>query len=183
MPGHTYDGIREYDNPMPGWWIWLFIATIIFSPVYLVGVHVFGFIDSYYDDFEEAGARLEAVRETYAASGPAFPTDEGALREYAEDPAMAEGGAAVFQRTCASCHGDAGQGGIGPNLTDEYWLHGAGPEAVWTAIAGGFPALGMPAWEGQLSDEERAQAMAFVISLQGTEPPNPKPPQGELVLF
>ena len=72
-----------------------------------------------------------------------------------------------------------GEGTIGPNLTDEFWLHGADPEAVWTSIAEGFPTAGMPPMKDQLGEQERAQVMAFVYSLQGTSPPNPKEPQGE----
>ena len=179
IQGHTYDGIREYDNPMPGWWVGLFWACVLFSPVYLLGVHVFGFIDDYGDDFAEAGERLAEVRAVYAATGPAFKTDEGALREYATDAAMAEAGAATFAAVCAACHGQNGEGVIGPNLTDEHWLYGSAPPEVWSSIAEGFPQQGMPPMEDQLGPEERAQVMAYVYSLQGSDPPNPKAPQGE----
>ncbi|HLT46147.1 MAG TPA: cbb3-type cytochrome c oxidase N-terminal domain-containing protein [Rubricoccaceae bacterium] len=181
MAGHKYDGIREYDNPMPGWWSWTFVATIVFAVVYGLGLHAFGWIDTYEDDLAEAQAELARIREVYASTGPAFKTDPGALRAYAADPAYVQAGAAVFATTCAACHGDAGQGLIGPNLTDAYWLHGNAPEDVYRVISDGVPANGMPAWDGMLSEEEQAQAMAFVLSLQGTDPPNPKEPQGELV--
>ena len=179
IQGHTYDGIREYDNPMPGWWVALFWAGVVFAPIYMLGVHTFDWIDDYGDDFAEAGEQLEETRALYAATGPAFKTDPGALREYATDAAMAEAGAVEFAAICAACHGQQGEGTIGPNLTDEYWLHGADPEAVWTSIAEGFPTAGMPPMKDQLGEEERAQVMAFVYSLQGTSPPNPKEPQGE----
>ena len=181
IQGHTYDGIREYDNPMPGWWVAMFWATVLFAPVYMLGVHVFDWIDDYEDDFAEAGAGLEEARALYASTGSAFKTDEGALREYAGDPAMAAAGAATFAAVCAACHGQQGEGVIGPNLTDEFWIHEAGPEGVWTAINEGFPDKGMPPWEAQLSAEDRAQTMAFVLSLQGTDPPNAKAPDGEKV--
>ncbi|PAP75911.1 cbb3-type cytochrome c oxidase N-terminal domain-containing protein [Rubrivirga marina] len=181
IQGHTYDGIREYDNPMPGWWVALFWAGILFAPVYMLGVHVFDWIDDYGDDFAEAGERLEQVRLEYASTGPAFKTDEGALREYATDAAMAEAGAATFTAICAACHGQNGEGTIGPNLTDEHWIHGAAPAEVWTSIAEGFPEKGMPPMQDQLGEEERAQVLAYVYSLQGTDPPNPKEPQGDLV--
>ena len=180
IQGHTYDGIREYDNPMPGWWVALFWAGIVFAPIYLLGVHVFDYIDDYEDDFAESGERLEEVRELYASTGPAFKTDEGALREYATDAAFAEAGAANFAAICAACHGQAGEGTIGPNLTDEYWLHGSSPSEVWVSIAEGFPQQGMPPMQDQLGEEERAQVMAYVYSLVGTAPPNPKAPQGDL---
>ena len=91
-----------------------------------------------------------------------------------------QAGAGLYAAVCAACHGDQGQGLIGPNLTDAYWIHGGAPEDVYRVIHEGVPANGMPAWEGMLSQEEQAQAMAFVLSLQGTNPPNPKEPQGEL---
>jgi cytochrome c oxidase cbb3-type subunit 3 len=181
IQGHTYDGIREYDNPMPGWWVALFWAGILFTPVYVLGVHVFDYIDDYEDDFAEAGERLEQIRLAYASTGPAFKTDEGALREYAADAALAEAGAANYAAICAACHGQNGEGVIGPNLADEYWLHGATPTEVWVSIAEGFPTKGMPPMKDQLGEEERAQVLAFVYSLQGTDPPNPKEPQGDLV--
>ncbi len=179
IQGHTYDGIREYDNPMPGWWIALFWATVLFAPLYMLGVHVFGYIDSYTDDFAEAGQKLEEIRLAYASTGPSFKTDEGALRAYAQDPAMAEAGAANFAAICAACHGQLGEGVIGPNLTDAYWIHGGDPTEVWASIEGGFPEKGMPPMRDQLGEEERAQVLAYVFSLQGTNPPNAKAPQGE----
>ena len=179
IEGHTYDGIREYDNPMPGWWVALFWAGIVFAPVYMLGVHVFDWIDDYGDDFAEAGERLDAVREAYASTGPAFKTDPGALREYASDAQMAEAGAASFAAVCAACHGENGQGVIGPNLTDEYWVHGADPEQLWVSISEGFPTKGMPPMQDQLGEEERAQVLAYVVSLQGTDPPDAKAPEGE----
>ena len=94
---------------------------------------------------------------------------------------MAAAGAEIFTSTCASCHGPEGQGAIGPNLTDAFWLHGAAPEDVYRVISQGVVEKGMPSWDGVLSEEEQAQAMAFVFSLRGTSPPNPKEPQGERV--
>ena len=178
--GHKYDGIREYDNPMPGWWTAIFLITIAFAPIYVLGVHVFDWIDDYGDDLAEAQADLAQIREAYATSGPAFKTDEGALREYAADAEFAEAGAATFEAICAACHGNVGQGLIGPNLTDDYWIHGGSPTDVYRVISEGVPAQGMPAWDGQLSEEEQAQAMAYVLSLRGTNPPGAKEPQGDL---
>lgn len=181
IAGHKYDGIREYDNPMPGWWTGIFLLCIAFAPLYVLGVHAFDWIDTYEDDLAEAQADLEQIREVYASTGPAFKTDAGALADYAADPAFVEAGMVTYTAICAACHGDQGQGLIGPNLADDYWIHGATPEDVYRIINVGVPALGMPAWDGQLSQEEQAQAMAYVLSLRGTDPPNPKEPQGELV--
>ena len=139
-------------------------------------------IDTYEEDFAEAGQRLEEVRAVYAATGPSFKTDEGALREYADDPAFAAAGAATFASTCATCHGTQGEGLVGPNLTDAYWVHGNTPSDIYRVISEGVLDKGMPAWDASLSEEEQAQAMAYVLSLQGTDPPNPKAPEGDLAL-
>ena len=179
--GHKYDGIREYDNPMPGWWLGIFALTIVWAAVYFFGIEVFGFVNTYEDDLAASQQELASMREAYAASNPSFETDPAALAAYADDPAMAEAGAGPYAAMCAACHGDQGQGLIGPNLADPYWIHGGSPEAVYTVIREGVPAQGMPAWDGALSAEEQAQVMAFVLSLQGTDPPNPKEPQGDLV--
>ena len=180
IPGHKYDGIREYDNPMPGWWIALFALTIVFGVVYFLGINVFGFVDTYEDDLAQAQADLVEMREAYAASGPAFETDERALMRYVRDPAMAAAGAEDYATTCASCHGNEGQGLIGPNLTDDYWIHGSSNAAVWEILAVGVPAKGMPPWESVLSPEDRAELLAFIRSIQGTDPSGAKEPQGDL---
>ncbi len=181
IKGHTYDGIREYDNPMPGWWLWLFWITVVFAPIYLIGINT-GFIDTYEEDLAEGLAELETMRATYAAANPTFEADAATLAGYAGDPAMVEAGAGHYATVCAACHGDQGQGLIGPNLTDEYWLHGGTLTDIYTVIAEGVPAKGMPAWSVQFSPQEIAQLTAYVASLKGTNPPNPKEPQGERVV-
>ncbi|MEM7789634.1 MAG: c-type cytochrome [Bacteroidota bacterium] len=171
--------LREYDNPMPGWWVAIFWATVVFAPVYVLGIHVFDWIDDYQDDFAEAGERLEQIRMEYASTGPDFKTDAGALRAYATDAAMAEAGAIHFAAICAACHGALGEGVIGPNLTDAHWLHGNDPEQLWAAIGEGFPTQGMPPMNLQLEPQELAEVMAYVVSIQGTDPPGAKAPEGE----
>ena len=142
IQGHTYDGIREYDNPMPGWWVALFWIGILFAPVYMLGIHMFGYINTYGRPPRRA-TRLEAVRTAYAATGPSFKTDEGALASTPRAQ-MAAAGAALFATICAACHGAQGQGVIGPNLTDDRWIHGGAASQVWASIENGFPAKGMP---------------------------------------
>ena len=178
--GHKYDGIREYDNPMPGWWVWLFVATAVFAVIYYVGITFFDFVDTYEDDLAQAQAELVEIREAYAASGPAFETDPRALMRYASDAGMAEAGAEVYMANCASCHGNESQGLIGPNLTDDYWIHGSSNEAIWEILAVGVPAQGMPPWEAVLSPEERAELLAYIRSVDETNPAGAKEPQGDL---
>ncbi len=99
------------------------------------------------------------------------------------DAASLQAGEAIYQKNCASCHGNAGQGGIGPNMTDDYWIHGAGMSHVVYIIKVGVPAKGMIAWQPILSEEEILQVASYILTLHGTNPPNPKKPQGEKVEY
>lgn len=180
MQGHSYDGIQEYDNPMPGWWVWIFWATVLFTPFYILGVHVFGYIDTYQEDLAQSEQELAQIREAYAEAHPSLEVDEASLQKFVEDPAMAAAGATLFAANCASCHGAEGQGLIGPNLTDKYWIHGNTNVDIFNVITKGVLEKGMPPWESVFSVEERAQLVAFIRSLEGTNPPDAKEPQGEL---
>jgi cytochrome c oxidase cbb3-type subunit 3 len=179
IAGHTYDGIREYDNPMPGWWTAIFWICVLFAPVYMLGIYVFDYIDTYEENLAQGHAELDARAAAWAASGPAFETDERALRRYADDPLMVAAGEEVFISNCAACHGPDGGGTIGPNLTDDFWIHGGEPEEIYEILVVGVVTKGMPAWSDLLSDEERAQATAYILSIQGTSPPGAKGPEGE----
>ncbi len=176
--GHRYDGIQEFDNPMPRWWVALFWLTIAFTPLYIAAVHVFGWLPTYDRHLAAQTDDLTAVREAYAAANPAFATDPATLATYAANADNAAAGAATYAALCVACHGDKGQGLIGPNLTDEHWLHGATPEAVYAVLTKGVVEKGMPAWDAALSDEERGQLLAFITSIYDTHPPGAKEPQG-----
>ncbi len=179
LRGHRYDGIREYDNPMPGWWVWLFWITIGFAVVYTLGVHVFDFIDTYQEDLAEQIESMDAQKASYAAANPSFVADEATLAAVVDDAAAAEQGASYYASYCAACHGDQGQGLIGPNLTDAYWIHGGSNTDLFEILRVGVADKGMPAWESALSGEQRAQLVAFIRSLEGTNPPDAKQPEGE----
>ncbi|MFW5973594.1 MAG: cbb3-type cytochrome c oxidase N-terminal domain-containing protein [Bacteroidota bacterium] len=180
ISGHSYDGIKEYDNPMPGWWVWTFIATIVFSVFYFVGIEFFGWINTYEDDLEESLAELEIIREAYAAENPSITIDESTLATFVEDETTLASGAAHFAAYCAACHGRAGEGTIGPNLTDDYWIHGGSLTEIFNVITTGVAAKGMPGWDGTLTLQQRAEVTAFTRSLLGSEPANAKAPEGEL---
>ena len=180
IQGHQYDGIQEYDNPMPSWWVWLFIGSFFFAILYVVGIET-GYINTYTDDLEESLAGLESVRTAYAESQPAFTVDEATLTAYAADPTKIESGATHFVAQCAACHGAEGQGLIGPNLTDAYWITGGTGVDIYTVISKGSLEKGMPPWEAVYTPEQRAEIVAFIQSIQGSEPPNPKAAEGELV--
>ena len=180
IEGHRYDGIREYDNPMPGWWVWIFILCVVFAFVYVLGLHVFDFIDDYQDDLAQGIESLELQRAAFASSGGGFEPSAEALAAFVGDAEAESAGAQIYATSCAACHGNEGQGLIGPNLTDEYWIHGGTPEALYQVIATGVADKGMPPWDGAIAPEDRARVVAFIVSLAGTEPPNAKGPEGEL---
>lgn len=175
---HNYDGIQEYDNPLPGWWVFLFWACIAFAPFYVVYYHQgVGKLAH-----EEYAADVQAFNEAEAArlANMGEATD-ALLLEMAGNPALMAEARNEFVTTCKSCHGEQGQGGIGPNLTDAYWLHGAQPMQILETITQGVPEKGMEAWGEKLSALTIRKLAAFVTTLAGTNPPNPKEPQGERV--
>jgi cytochrome c oxidase cbb3-type subunit 3 len=180
IEGHNYDGIREYDNPMPGWWLGIFWASVVFAPIYMLGVHVFGFIDTYEEDLAQGQAELQEIRSAHEAANPTFLADEGTLAAYVGDEVHVEAGARLFATNCAACHGNAGQGLIGPNLTDRYWIHGSRNADLFGVITNGVIEKGMTPWGSILSPEQRAQLVAFIRSIEGTEPDGAREPQGEL---
>lgn len=172
---HEYDGIQEYDNPLPGWWVWFFYATIVLVPLY------------YWDPLgigEGPGkdAVYAAEMAAYAAAHPAPAagggrTDEQLAALVSDATALGDG-KAVFAQYCAACHRADGGGQIGPNLTDDAWLHGSAPTAIYKTIDEGVLAKGMPNWGKVLKPEQVDHVTAYVISLKGTNPPNPKAPEG-----
>jgi cytochrome c oxidase cbb3-type subunit 3 len=170
---HEYDGIKEYDNPLPRWWLWIFYATIVFVPLYYVFPGRLG---------ENGGnvAEYEASVAEYRATQPAAPTVTSGetLLALSKDREALEEGKEVFAKNCVACHGADGGGVIGPNLTDNAWIHGGAPSAIRNTVVVGVLAKGMPGWERLLKPEELDQVVAYVISLQGTKPATPKAPEG-----
>jgi cytochrome c oxidase cbb3-type subunit 3 len=175
---HSYDGIEEYDNPMPRWWVLIFWATIAYSVLYLVNVvprigEGKGRIAQYEADVAKAEKLYAPLR---AQAGP--PT-EAALVALARDGSKKAAAQKAFTMNCAACHGEDGGGVIGPNLTDAYWIHGGRPQDVWKTVNGGVLDKGMPAWGKVLPPDQVALLAAHVLDLRGTHPKNPKAPQGE----
>ncbi len=176
LTSHEYDGIREYDNPMPFWWKAVFLVTVIWSPIYVIGIE-FGYINDYGEDLREDTAVVSSLRAKTMAAAPVV--DEALIVASAGDPARVAAGQKVFMATCASCHNQQGQGLIGPNLTDKFWLHGGSPMDIHKVVVEGVAANGMPAWGNIISIDDAINVTAFIATLQGTEPENPKDPQGE----
>ncbi|SNQ42179.1 cbb3-type cytochrome c oxidase N-terminal domain-containing protein [Cellulophaga lytica] len=175
---HNYDGIQELDNNLPPWWVYLFYAGIIFGAVYLARFHVFNDYDQaleYEQDVAAAKIEIEEYKKT--AKGL---VDVNTV-EVLTDAADIKAGEKIYQTSCVACHIADGGGGIGPNLTDEYWLLGGGIKNVFNTISeGGRDGKGMVAWKQILKPLERAQVASYVLTLQGTTPANPKEPQGEI---
>jgi len=173
---HSYDGIQEYDNPLPRWWLAIFWATIIFTPLYILYFHFGGgmLATERYD--EAMIAFYDKQAEQLLAFGE---ISEGTLVDLMADSSMMNGGRKVFQSKCATCHGVFGEGGIGPNLTDEFWLHGGQFMDIYRAVREGVPSKGMLAWERQLRPAQLMAVSSYVGSMLGNQSPNPKAPQGE----
>lgn len=176
IEGHDYDGILEYDNPMPSWWLAIFFITILWSVVYVAGIS-FGFINTYEDDLARQTARLEEVR---AASVPAVPVDAEYLASFVGNPDTLAAGKSAFATYCVACHGPEGQGGIGPNLTDAYWIHGGSLMDIYNVANDGVIEKGMAAWGNTLSHENLVGVVLYIDSIRGTTPANPKDPEGTL---
>lgn len=171
-----YDGIKELDNPIPGWFMYLFYVTIAFAVCYLLIYHVLGIGQLQYAEYKTEMAQAAKEKAAYLAKS-ADKVDENTVK-LTTDPAVLADGKSIFVSRCSPCHGPNGQGVIGPNLTDDYWLHGNKINDVFKTIEYGVPAKGMPTWESQLSPRQIADVANYVKSLHGTNPPNPKAPQG-----
>ncbi len=172
---HNYDGIRELDNPVPPWFNFLFYGTITFAIVYLIYFHVitdWSSIGEYNAEMEQA--RIQ--REILVRSG-VFVNEDNVVQ--LTDAGALASGKDIFMKNCSSCHGNNGEGGVGPNLTDEYWLHGGGIKNVFKTIKYGVPQRGMISWQSQLGPKKIQEVASYILSLQGTNPPNAKEPQGE----
>jgi cytochrome c oxidase cbb3-type subunit 3 len=173
---HAYDGIQEYDNPMPRWWVWIFWATIAFSVLYFFDVGGIGV----------GKGRLADYRRDMAEFRAAHPQGGGALSAtqlaaLAKDPTALALGRTTFATNCAACHAPDGGGIIGPNLTDDYWLHGGTLPEIQHTVTDGVLAKGMPAWGKLLKPDQLTAVVAYVSTLPGTHPAKPKPPQGDLL--
>lgn len=175
---HNYDGIKELDNSLPPWWLYLFYGTILFGVIYLVRFHIVGDYDQKLEyEQEVAAAKLEL--EQYRKSTPNVFDIEKA--ELLTDEAALKRGKAVFNLNCASCHAKDGGGGIGPNLTDKNWILGGGFKNVFnTVYNGGRSGKGMIAWKATLKPEDIQKVSSYVLSMQGTTPAKPKKAEGEI---
>jgi cytochrome c oxidase cbb3-type subunit 3 len=177
MTDHEYDGIRELDNNLPPWWVWGFYATIIFAVVYVFNYHVFRTAPSQLQEYTAEMEQAEESKKSYLAVKGAS-VDESNVTVIT-DAAMLTNAKEIYTGNCANCHGANGEGGVGPNLTDEFWLHGGGIQNVFKIIKYGVPEKGMISWQGQLKPEKMQAVASYILTLQGSTPSNAKAPQGE----
>ncbi len=173
VEGHVYDGIREYDNSPPAWFNWLFYGTVFIAFCYMMYFHVLKIGDLSQAEYEKQVKAAEPVlakaqeKAIVLADQPRY-TDVSTLTM----------GKMIFLSNCSICHGEKGQGNIGPNLTDDYWIHGGQYPQVFKTIFNGVLEKSMPAWKKSLKAEDIRKVASYVYTLRGTNPPNPKPPQG-----
>ena len=177
--GHAYDGIEEYDNPLPGWWKWMFVCSIIFSVFYAMYFHMGAPGRSVADQYERALAantllQFEEIGELTA--------DEQTISEYMGKESWLKVGQIVFKTHCISRHGRNGEGKVGPNLTDEYYKHLKDLEGIARVIKKGAANNAMPAWENRLNHpNEVVLVSAYVASLRGQNASGGKPPEGSII--
>ncbi|MEO9893991.1 cbb3-type cytochrome c oxidase N-terminal domain-containing protein [Aurantibacter sp.] len=175
---HNYDGIRELDNTLPPWWVYMFYATIIFAVVYLVRFHIvndYTQTEEFEQEMAQAGEEIEAYKLT------AKDLVDANTVELLTDASDLSAGKAIFTANCVACHMADGGGGIGPNLTDEYWILGGGIKNVFNTVSeGGRDGKGMVAWKQILKPVERAQVSSYILAeINGKTPANPKAPEGD----
>lgn len=178
---HEFDGIAELDNPTPAWFMVLFYGTILFAIGYMVNYHVIGWGKS---QEQEYAAELQQAEDDRIAmlqkpgTGGANKINENNV-EASTDEATIKAGAVLFKNVCTPCHGEHAEGVVGPNLTDEYHLHGGTAKDIFKTIKYGVPDKGMIAWEKQMNGKQIADITSYILSLKGTNPPGAKAPQGQ----
>lgn len=176
----NYDGIQEYDNDLPGWWVYLFYLTIIISAIYVVWVHYGpGLLPR--EKLSKDMAVLEEVRAAAQARMEASRPAKVDLVALSSDTAALASGKTIFIEKCAACHTETGGGLVGPNLTDAYWIHGGTVTDIKRIVENGVLEKGMLAWKGILKPEEIDDVTAFVWSIRNTNVEGGKAPEGELL--
>lgn len=180
IEGHSYDGIQELDNPLPKWWLATFYITIVFGVGYYAYYEIMGG-PSHDEQLNAQMAKIEQLQEQHQAKQQKA-AGEIDLATFLQQSEVMDKGKEHFVAKCAACHGQNGEGLIGPNLTDKYWIHSKGKaKGLLAAIRQGFPEKGMPPWDALIPKEDHVALAAYVYSLQGTNPEGGKEPQGELI--
>jgi cytochrome c oxidase cbb3-type subunit III len=174
---HDFDGIYELDNRIPPWFTTLFAATVLFAGAYVIRYHVVGTGTVMVEEYATELANADLQRRILLAAEA--PIDENALTIITDGEVLNRAGE-TFQKNCISCHGAHGEGIVGPNLTDWYWIHGGSVKDVYTTIKNGVPAKGMISWQLVFTPRQIQELASYVLSLQGTAPVNGKKAEGTL---
>jgi cytochrome c oxidase cbb3-type subunit 3 len=176
MMDHTHDGIEELDNPTPPWFMYLFYSTIVFGLIYGFYYHVYQDGNIQVTEYKTDMAAAEKAKEVFMKKFVNSVNENNvSVTTAAKD--LTEG-SQVYMINCVACHGDKGQGGVGPNLTDKFWIHGAGIKDLFRTITQGVPEKGMIAWNKTLNPLQIQKVASYILTLQGTNPPMGKEPQG-----
>lgn len=177
---HDYDGIKELNNPIPPWFNVLFYGTIIFAIFYLLVYHVWDSAPLQAAEYNNELKVAEEQKKVFLAkAGNAI--DENSVVILKDEKSIGSGKQEYVTR-CAACHGQNGEGGVGPNLTDQYWLHGGSVNDIFKTIKYGVPSKGMVAWQSSINPVKMQEITSYIISLQGTNPSGGKEPQGEMYM-
>jgi cytochrome c oxidase cbb3-type subunit III len=176
MMEHAYDGILEIDNPIPAWFMTLFYGSIIISILYMFVYHVVGDGQTMTTEYKEQMVEGESIKQAYMKQF-ASSINENNVTLLKDETSIKEG-KKMFIQNCVACHAADGGGGVGPNLTDEFWIHGGSVKSVYHTISEGVAEKGMIAWKKSLNPIQMQQVASYIISLKGTIPAKPKEPQG-----
>ncbi len=177
MLDHNYDGIQELDNQLPPWWKYGFYITILFAFVYLFNFHVSGSGKLQLAEYNEEIQNAELAKKQRIENDANYITSASVVK--LSEPGSLAAGKAIYIQSCKACHGDFGQGNVGPNLTDEFWIHGGGIKNVFNVVTDGVPSKGMISWKSQMTPKAIQEVSSYILTLQGTNPATPKEPQGE----
>ncbi len=174
---HEFDGIKELNNPIPPWLVWIWYASVIFAVIYFTYYHVYKL-----GDLQEVEYEKQMVQAGVGIEEHKVETGQASLALLTSESDLAAGETIYKEKLCATCHGQLGEGNaIGPNLTDKYWIHGNSIEDIYNVIYNGVPTKGMTPYKDQLTEEKILQVGSYVLKkMQGTNPPNAKAAQGEL---
>ncbi|MCB9229467.1 MAG: c-type cytochrome [Deltaproteobacteria bacterium] len=178
---HVTDGIREYDNPLPRWWLGLFIFCIIYGLIYLLYFHIgdgTSLEENMNADMIAVKARTQTESPEGSEEGSPSGEDQASLAKHMQDESVIAAGKVHYDTYCSPCHRPDLGGLIGPNLVDDHWLHGCTPEAIMKVVDEGVPEKGMASWGPILGKKKITEVVAYILSMQGSEPPEPKEKQG-----
>jgi len=174
---HNYDGIKELDSRIPPWYSGLFYATIIFAVYYMLHFHVFNTGKLMYEEYEEE-MEFASLQKAELMNTGSVVTEENVT--LLTDDASLFSGKQIYDANCVACHSADGGGLVGPNFTDDYWIHGGGIKNVFKIVKYGVPLKGMISWQTQLNPVQMQEVSSYILTFQGTTPLAPKAPEGEV---